>query len=230
MPWSDMYSTYAAHCNRAGGRLQVASLCHQADHVKTRHARLNGLPCDATAKPYPSSSEPFIPGAGSASPALQLALVLGRGALFNVTSPITQQFVVVQAARLLPPIMLTISSPQPRLCRHAQHIVGEPRCSRRTRSALRHFKGVDMKSCQTARPTTTPHSLCTDSAYIHTCRCEQCPYEFVFEMLELTLRFRRLCSGTLGQSQYLNVCTRLGCESWCNNVSNASRVSVVLMQ
>jgi hypothetical protein len=189
------------------------------------------LPCDATAKPYPSSSEPFIPGAGSASPALQLALVLGRGPMFNVTSPITQQFVVVQAARLLPPIMLTISSPRLRLCRHAQHIVGEPRCSRRTRSALRHFKGVDMKSCQTARPTTAPHSLCTDSTYtVHTCRCEQCRDGFVAEMLELTLRFQRLCSGTLGQSQYLNVSTRLGCESWCNNGSSASRLSVVLMQ
>lgn len=46
MPWSDMYNTYAAYCDRAGGRLagykrlsqagfRVASLCHQADHVKT---------------------------------------------------------------------------------------------------------------------------------------------------------------------------------------------------
>lgn len=158
MPWSDMYSTYAAYCNRVGGRLaeykrlsqagiQVASLCHQADHVKTRHTRLNGLPCDDTAEPYPTSGEPFIPGAGSASPASQLALVLSCGPMFNVTSPITQQFVVVQAARLCLPIMLTISSPRPRLCRHAQHMVGEPRYSRRTRSALRHFKGVDLKSC-----------------------------------------------------------------------------------
>jgi hypothetical protein len=68
---------------------QVASLCHQADHVKTRHARPNGLPCDATAKPYPSSSKFFIPGAGSASPASQLTLVLRSGSIFNVTSPIT---------------------------------------------------------------------------------------------------------------------------------------------
>ena len=141
------------------------------------------MPCDATAKPYPTRSEPFIPGAGSASPALQHALVLSRGLMFNVTSPINQQFVAVQAARLRPPIMLTISSPRLRLRRHAQHKVGEPRCSRKTRSALRHFKGVDMKSCLTARPTTAPHSLslCTDSAYIHAdvsiaeaARCPKC--------------------------------------------------------
>lgn len=183
------------------------------------------MPCDATAKPYPTRSEPFIPGAGSASPALQHALVLSSGPMFNVTSPINQQFAVVQAARLRPPIMLTISSPRLRLCRHAQHIVGEPRCSRKTRTALRHFKGVDTKSCLTARPTTAPHSLSLNQLRIYTCRCEHCRGGSMPEMLALVLGSRRLCNSMLCQSHYLTVYTRLGFKPWCDNIKRCKRIA-----
>ena len=134
---------------------------------------------------------------------------------------------VVQAARLRPPIMLTISSPRLRLCRHAQHRVGEPRCSRKTRSTLRHFKTVDMKFYLTARPTTAPHSFSLYRLRMHTvhvnvsiaeaARCPKC---------------LRSCWGPgdyaivpcmFCQPHYLPVYTRFGFKSWCDNIIRFKR-------